>query len=339
MIGVGVIGYGYWGPNLVRNFVELPSCTVVAVCDFAPSRCALVARRHPGVRICSSVDELLEIADVAAVAIATPVSTHFDLAQACLRGGRHVLVEKPLTTSSAAAMQLVEEASRRRLVLMVDHTFLYTPAVRKIREIVQSGTLGQLLYYDSVRINLGLFQHDASVLWDLATHDVAIMDHLLGASPIAVSACGVAHVSGRPESVAYLTFFYPGRLIAHMHVNWLAPVKLRRTLIGGDQRMIVYDDIEATEKVKIYDRGVTVDDDPETVHRMLVNYRMGDVHAPHLETTEALRIELAHFLECVANLRQPLTDGHAGIRVVRCLEAATASIAKRGEPIALDWNA
>jgi predicted dehydrogenase len=272
---------------------------------------------------------------VDAVAIATPVSTHFDLAMAALQAGKHVLVEKPLTATSEQAARLIDEADRRRLVLLVDHTFIYTGAVRQIRELVEQQRLGQLYYYDSVRVNLGLFQHDLNVLWDLAVHDLAIMDYVLGTTPVAISATGVAHVPGQPEDIAYVTCFFDGQLIGHLHVNWLAPVKIRRTLIGGARQMIMYDDLEPSEKVKVYDRGITVNDSPEGVYQMLVGYRTGDVWAPQVSLAEALQVEALHFLDCIEHGRPPVSGGEAGLRVVRSLEAATASLAQRGRIVEL----
>jgi predicted dehydrogenase len=329
-IRIGVIGYGYWGPNLVRNFADLDRCTVVAVCDRDGGRTAQAERRYPGIRGLTDPNALIDAADIDAVAIATPVASHFELAYAALAAGKHVLVEKPLTASSTEAERLIELAARRNLVLMVDHTFVYTGAVRKIRELMSSGELGDIYYYDSVRINLGLFQHDVDVMWDLAVHDLSIMDYVLPARPSAVSATGLAHVRGRPANIAYLTMFFDAALIAHIHVNWLAPVKVRRTLIGGSRRMIVYDDLEASEKVKVYDRGIAVNPSAENVYQMLVGYRAGDMWAPQLSVTEALRTEVQHFLDCVEHQRVPDTDGEVGLRIVRLLEAATASMAHNG---------
>jgi predicted dehydrogenase len=335
MLGIGIIGYGYWGPNLVRNFLELSDVRVVSVCDRDPRRLDLVSRRYPGIRATSDSQELLTDPRVDAVAIATPVSSHFSLGAAALKAGKHVLLEKPLAASSEQAEALLELADERGRTLMVDHTFLYTPAVRKIRELVAAGELGELLYFDSVRVNLGLFQHDVNVLWDLAVHDLAIMDFLLPSAPIAVSATGIAHVRHEPENMAYLSFFFENGLMAHLHVNWLAPVKLRSTLLAGRQKMIVYNDLEPTEKVKVYDKGITLGDDPESIHQLRVNYRTGDMTAPHLETIEALRIELQHFVECIRTGTRPLSDGAAGLRVIRWLEAASRSLALRGEPVEL----
>jgi predicted dehydrogenase len=338
MTGIGILGYGYWGPNLVRNFAETPGARVVAVSDLRADRLAAVQIRYPGVKTTTHFGELLAEPGVDAVAIATPVSTHYDLAMQALQAGKHVLVEKPLAATSEQAIRLIEEAERRNRVLMVDHTFVYTGAVRKIKEMVDEGRLGRLYYYDSVRVNLGLFQHDVNVLWDLAVHDLSIMDYVLGIRPCAVAATGLAHVPGQPENVAYLTCFFAENLIAHFHVNWLAPVKIRRTLIGGDLQMIVYDDLEPSEKVKVYDKGITVNNGPDGVYQLLVGYRSGDMWAPQLDVTEALRVEALHFLECIQQSRRPVTDGQAGLRVVRILEAATRSLAERGRPVELAWE-
>jgi predicted dehydrogenase len=336
VIGVGIIGLGYWGPNLLRNFVECGGATVRAVCDLRSDRVSAASARYPGVATCTSVDDIFRNPAIDAVAIATPVSTHFELAMAALSAGKHVLVEKPLAGSSEQAARLIDEAARRRLVLMVDHTFVYTGAVQKIQALVSSGELGDVYYYDSVRVNLGLFQHDVNVIWDLAVHDLSVMDYVLRVRPRAVSATGMTHVAGGHENIAYLTLFFDDSLIAHVHVNWLAPVKIRRTLIGGSQRMIVYDDLEPSEKIKIYDRGITVNNDPSNVYQMLVGYRSGDMWAPQLDATEALKNEIAHFVDCVEHAKLPLTGGESGLRIVRLIEAASASMAARGRPIELD---
>jgi predicted dehydrogenase len=276
--------------------------------------------------------------NVDAIAIATPVSTHYSLAMEALRAGKHVLVEKPLAASSEEAVELIEAAERRQRVLMVDHTFVYTGAVRKIRELALSGTLGEIYYYDSVRVNLGLFQHDVNVIWDLAVHDLSIMDFVIPFLPCAVSATGLSHVSGGPENIAYLTIFFDGPLIAHIHVNWLAPVKLRRTLIGASRKMIVYDDFEQVEKVKIYDKGITVNNHlgDEKMKQILIGYRTGDMLAPHLDVTEALHTEVEHFVRCIENGEQPITDGMAGLRIVEILEAASQSMREHGRPVRLE---
>jgi len=338
MIGIGVIGYGYWGPNLVRNFFETPDASVVSVSDLNPKRLELVRSRYPSVETTTDLSELLSDSRIDAIAIATPVSTHFDLALRVLRAGKHVLVEKPLATTSEQALRLLEEATRRNLVLMVDHTFVYTGAVRKIKELVMSQRLGDIYYYDSARINLGLFQHDVNVLWDLAVHDLSIMDYVLASPPRAVCATGVNHVWGEPANIAYLTLFFDGSLIAHIHVNWLSPVKVRRTLIGGSRNMIVYDDLEPSEKIKVYDRGIAVNNHTEKLYEMLIGYRSGDMWSPQLDTTEALRIEANHFVRCIEGSERPITDGQAGLRVVEILEAATQSMARRGRLVELELS-
>ena len=333
MIRVGVIGYGYWGPNLVRNFADLADARVAVVADSRPERLAQVARRYPGVRVTTDALDLIADPDVDAVAIATPVALHFELARAALLAGKHVLVEKPMASSSDEASRLIDEAARRALVLMVDHTFVYTGAVQKMRELVAGGHLGSIYYYDSVRINLGLFQQDVNVLWDLAVHDLSIMDFVLPQQPVAVSATGLAHVPGRPENIAYMTMFFESPVVAHVHASWLAPVKVRRTLLGGSQKMIVFDDLEASEKIKVYDSGISVDPSPENVYQMLVGYRTGDMWAPKLAVSEALHVEAAHFVDCVAHGTRPQSDGEAGLRVLRLLEAASASMRQHGRPV------
>lgn len=336
-INIGVIGYGYWGPNLVRNFAEIPGAKIKTVSDFKPKLLAKVQARYPNIQVTTDCRDIFTDPKIDAVVIATPVSTHFDLAMAALQAGKHVLVEKPITVSSEQAMRLIEEAEKRNLVLMVDHTFVYTAAVRKMRDLVVTNTIGDIYYYDSVRVNLGIFQHDVNVIWDLAVHDLSIMNYVLPYQPYAVSATGMSHVPGEPENIAYLTLFFEGNLIAHIHVNWLAPVKVRRTLLGGSQRMIVFDDLEPSEKIKIYDKGITVNGNSESVYQMLIGYRAGDMWAPKLDMTEALRTEGLHFLNCIQTGDRPITDGQAGLRVVRILEAATESMRKQGQLVELNW--
>lgn len=338
MINVGVIGYGYWGPNLVRNFSEVPGSRVAAVCDQQPERLVQLQARYPIIKTTTDPYDLYKDPSIDAILIATPVSSHFDLAMKAVHAGKHVLVEKPMTATVEQGERLLEEAARCQRVLMVDHTFVYTGAVRKMKELVETGQLGQLYYYDSVRVNLGLFQHDVNVLWDLAVHDLSIMDYVLNARPTAVAATGMAHVSGQPKDLAYLTCFFDSNLMAHFHVNWLAPVKVRRTLIGGDRRMIVYDDLEVSEKIKVYDKGITLNNGQDQRYQLMVGYRSGDMWAPQLESTEALRRESQHFVECIEKGQQPLTDGEVGLRVVRILEAATHSLAQRGRPLEMHWE-
>lgn len=337
MVRVGLIGYGYWGPNLLRNFAELPGSRVIAVSDLRPERLALIPGRYPAVRTTTNWRDLTADPSIDAIAVATPVSTHFDLAMEALRAGKHVLVEKPLAANSEQAMRLIDEAERRQRVLMVDHTFVYTGAVRKIRELVTEGKVGEIYYYDSMRVNLGLFQHDVDVVWDLAVHDLAIMNFVLGRMPSTIVATGMNHFEGGTENIAYITAFFEGNLIAHINVNWLAPVKVRRTMIGGSRQMIVYDDMEISEKVKIYDRGVTFNaNDTERIYQRLIDYRMGDMWAPKLDITEALKAEAQQFIDAIETGRRSISDGEAGLQVVRMLEAATESMRARGKQVELE---
>jgi predicted dehydrogenase len=335
MIGVGVIGYGYWGPNLVRNFAETDGYRLRSVCDGRPERVALAQKRFPGIRGCVDAEDLIGDPAVDLVAISTPVSSHFPLAMRALQGGKHVLVEKPMAMNTDECARLLDEAARRNLVLMVDHTFVYTSAVRKMQELVADGSLGDIYYYDSVRVNLGLFQHDINVIWDLAVHDLAIMNYVLPMKPAAVSATGISHVPGGPENIAYLTMFFDANVIAHVHVNWLAPVKVRSTLLGGSRRMIVFDDLEPSEKIKVYDRGITVDSNPEGIYQMLVGYRTGDMWSPRLDTGEALQVEVSHLRDCINHSQQPVTGGEAGFDIVRILEASSMSLRDLGLPVEL----
>ncbi len=333
MIGIGVVGYGYWGPNLVRNFMEIPGAKVVSVSDVRGDRLALAQTRFPSISTTTDAQVLIRDPKVDAVVIATPVSSHYDLAMQALDQGKHVLVEKPLTASVVQARNLIEASERRNRVLLVDHTFTYTGAVRKMKELVTSGALGDIYYYDSVRVNLGLFQNDVNVMWDLAVHDLSIMDFVLGSRPVAVSATGISHVPGKPENIAYLTCFFDSPMIAHVHASWLAPVKLRRTLLGGSAKMVLYDDLEPSEKIKVYDKGINVKDDPESIYKMLIQYRTGDMWAPQLDMTEALRFEALHFIKAIEEKRALTSECESGLRVVEILEAATRSIAERGRPI------
>jgi predicted dehydrogenase len=333
MIRVGVIGYGYWGPNIVRNVQGLDSARVEMVCDRSPAALGRVRKAYPGMRTVSDPMEILRSPDIDAVAVITPVWTHFELAKLALENGKHVFIEKPFTSNSDQAKELIELAARKKLTIMVDHTFLFTGAVRKIRELTESGTLGDLYYYDSLRINLGLFQHDVSVIWDLAPHDLAIMDHIIKGEPEAVVATGERHLNG-VEDVAFMTIYFPRNVIAHINVNWLSPVKIRTTLIGGQKKMVVWNDLVADEKVRVYDRGVTIDSG-EGIRDLLVSYRTGDMWAPQVEQLEALRVEMGYFADCIMNNKTPFNDGHAGLRVVHMLEAAEASIQKRGELVRL----
>src|SRR5882672_7755912 len=330
---VGVIGLGYWGPNLLRNFAENEAAELRWICDADTSRLAAMGRRYPAAQTTTDYRKLLSDAKLDAIAVVTPVATHFQIAKAALRAGKHLLVEKPLTATEREAEELNDLADRNQCTLMVDHTFVYTGAVRKMKEIVASGELGDLLYFDSVRINLGLFQKDINVLWDLAPHDLSIMDYLIDRQPDGLSAIGSSHIEPGVENIAYLVLHFPDDFIAHFHFNWLAPVKIRRTLIAGSRKMILYDDIEPTEKVRVYDKGVTTNrvGDREANYQTLVSYRTGDVWAPKIDATEALRYVVAEFLDSIRNARKPLTDGEAGLRVVRLLEAAQQSMKNGGQ--------
>lgn len=333
-IRFGVIGYGYWGPNIVRNLHGLDSCEVVSVCDKNPAALRRVQQAYPSLHTTTDWSELLKSTEIDAVAVITPVWTHFDLAKAALENGKHVFVEKPFTYTVKQAETLIELAERKHLKIMVDHTFLFTGAVRKIRQLVDDGTLGDLYYYDSTRVNLGLFQHDVNVVWDLAPHDLSIMDYLIQDNAEAVVATGEKHFNGHVD-IAFLTIYFPRNVIAHINVNWLSPVKVRTTLIGGEKKMVVWNDLEADEKIKIYDKGVSRAGNQEGVYDLLVSYRSGDMWAPRVEQIEALKIELGHFADCILNDKTPINDGAAGLRVVRMLEAAEESLKGRGKIVTL----
>lgn len=333
MIRIGVIGYGYWGPNIVRNFNGVNGAKVTAVCDLSDDMCQRVAKAYPGMEVTSDPNRILTSPDIDAVAVITPVFTHFDLAKKALENGKHVFVEKPFTSTVAQAEELNEIADKKKLSIMVDHTFIFTGAVRKIKKMVEEGHLGDLYYFDSTRVNLGLFQHDVNVVWDLAPHDFSIMDFILNEKPVAVSATGQSHYNGL-EDVAYVTCFFPGKLIAHFNVNWLSPVKVRTTLIGGTKKMLVWNDIDPDEKIKVYDKGVDVTT-RESVYEMLVSYRSGDAWVPKVEATEALKLEAEYFVKCVTSGERPLNDGQSGLRVVKMLEAANKSIKQRGAVVEL----
>ncbi len=329
MVKLGVIGYGYWGPNIVRNFSAHQDCKVTAVCDKNPVALARVLTQHPNICLMTDADDIVMSPDIDAVAIVTPVSYHYELAKKALENGKHVFVEKPFTATSAQADELVELAERKNLRIMVDHTFLFTGAVRKIKQLVDDGTLGPLYYYDSTRVNLGLFQHDVNVLWDLAPHDLSIMDYLVGLEPDLVVATGSAHVNAL-EDVAHLTVYFPNNVLAHINVNWLSPVKVRTTLVGGQKKMLVWNDLDPAEKVRVYDKGADVKTELG-VHKLLVSYRSGDMWAPKVEELEALQLETRYFLDCIKNGTKPFNDGQAGLRVVRILEAAELSLKQHKE--------
>lgn len=333
MIRVGVIGYGYWGPRVVRNFQRRGELCLEMICDRRPESLARAQEDYPQARFTTDPYELIRSRDVDAVAVVTPVWTHFDFARAALECGKHVWVEKPFTMNSQQASELVELGEKRHLTVMVDHTFLFTGAVRKIRELIDDHVLGPLYYYDSTRVNLGLFQHDVNVVWDLAPHDLAIMDYLIGEKPEAVVATGQSHLNGL-EDMAYITVYYSSNLIAHVSVNWLSPVKVRTTLLGAEKKMLVWNDLEADEKLRIYDKGVQISGQAG-VYELLVSYRSGDMWAPKVDATEALSAEVKHFGECICTGQRPVNDGAAGYRVVRLLEAASESLRNRGRIVPL----
>jgi len=336
VINIGIIGCGYWGPNLVRNFNACDTARVIGVSDLREERLKFLSRLYPNIKILTKdSDEILHHNNIDAIVIATPVLTHFPLGMEALENGKHLLMEKPMTATAEQAEVLIETAEKKGLTLMVDHTFIYTGAVRKIKEVINSGDLGDLYYFDSVRVNLGLFQHDVNVIWDLAPHDVSIMDHLLQQRPKAISATGVAHFENKIENTAYISVMYDSPLIGHIHVNWLAPVKVRKTLICGSKKMIVYDDVEPSEKVKIYNKGVEYIKKREEAYDLLVQYRTGDMLAPRIEMTEALNLVAAEFVDSITQRRKPLTDGQAGYNVVRILEAANQSLRQGGKVIRL----
>jgi len=328
IVKFGVIGYGYWGPNVVRNLNQLEEAAVLSVCDKSPAARRRLQKSYPNVKITTDANELISSPEIDAVAVVTPVWTHFELAKAALENGKHIFVEKPFTSNVAQAEELIELAAKKNLKIMVDHTFLFTGAVSKIRQLLKEGALGKLFYYDSTRVNLGLFQHDVNVIWDLAPHDLSIMDYLIQENPEAIVATGQTHLNGH-EDVAFITLYFPDKIIAHLNVNWLSPVKVRTTLIGGEKKMLVWNDLEVDEKIKVYDKGVSVTT-REGLYNLLVNYRSGDMWAPKVEQVEALHQELAYFVDCIARDSTMINDGHAGLRVVKMLEAASASLRQRG---------
>jgi predicted dehydrogenase len=333
MIRVGVIGYGYWGPVVARNFHSTDGCEVAALCDQSHAALERAKRAFPSAGITRDADDVVRSTEIDAVAVITPVWTHYEFAKAALENGKHVFVEKPFTSNATQASELIDLAQRKHLQIMVDHTFLFTGAVRKIRQLIDESVLGKLYYYDSTRVNLGLFQHDVNVIWDLAPHDLSIMNYLLGAEPEAVAATGQSHYNGL-EEMAYITVYFKDKMLAHINVNWLSPVKVRTTLIGGEKKMVVWNDLEADEKIKVYDKGVNITNG-QSVYDLLVSYRSGDMWAPKVDQAEALKTEAAYFVSCISSNVTPFNDGVAGLLVVRLLEAATQSLNDRGRPVSL----
>ncbi len=328
MIKFGVIGYGYWGPNVVRNLSAIDGSEVVLVCDKSPDARRASQKTHPGIPVSADAAELMSSTEIDAIAVVTPVWTHYELVKAALENGKHVFVEKPFTSSVEEAEELIELAIRKNLKIMVDHTFLFTGAVKRIHQLLEEGALGSLYYYDSMRVNLGLVQHDVNVIWDLAPHDLSIMDYLIKERAEAVVATGQTHLNGF-EDVAFITVYFPNKIIAHINVNWLSPVKVRTTLIGGEKKMLLWNDLEADEKIRVYDKGADISS-REGLYNLLVKYRSGDVWVPQVEQVEALHQELAYFVDCISRDITPFNDGTTGLRVVRMLEAANESLRKRG---------
>ena len=333
-ICMGVVGAGYWGPNLARNIASLQQTELSYICDVDKERLEKIASIYPLARCTTKLDDLLE-SDIEAVAIATPVKTHYQIAKKFLAAGKHVLIEKPMTRSSKEAENLLDLAKKKNLILMVDHTFNYTSAVKKIKELISKKELGELMYWDSVRISLGLFQHDVNVLWDLAVHDLAIMDYVISEKPISVRAIGMTHYTEGIENIAYISLKFNKSFIAHFHVNWLSPVKIRQILIGGKNKMLLYDDMLTSEKMKIYNKGVDIEETKEGVYKKLVQYRLGDMYSPYLQNTEALNELLKHFVDVVRHGKKPISGGDSGLRVIKILEAAQKSIVNNGREIIL----
>jgi len=329
-IKVGIIGCGYWGPNLIRNFNENYHTDIRYACDLNREKVERIKLRYPHINTTTDYRELLRNKEIHAIAIATPVFTHYKLVKESLEAGKHVLVEKPFTSTVKEGEKLINLVSKKGLVLLVDHTFIYMNAIRRIKEFISGGDLGEIYYFDSVRVNLGLFQHDVNVIWDLAPHDLSIMDFVVEEKPLSVVATGASHTPRRMEDVAYVTVKFKGNLVAHFHVNWMSPVKIRKIIIGGSKKMVVFDDLDPAEKIKVYDKGITLSKaDEKSAYQSLIEYRIGDMYAPAIDNIEALKIEVEHFADCIKNNKRPITDGEAGLRVVRILEAADKSI-KRG---------
>ncbi len=333
-INVGIIGCGYWGPNLIRNFNENYRTDLRYACDLNQERLERIKLRYPHVRTTLDYKELLREKSIDAIAVATPVFTHYGLVREALDAGKHVLVEKPLASSVKEAEKLVLLAQKKGLILAVDHTFIYTGAIRRIKELISAGELGEMYYFDSVRVNLGLFQHDVNVIWDLAPHDISIMDFIINEKALDVAATGAVHTPGGMEDVAYVSVRFSGGLIAHFHVNWMSPVKIRRIIIGGSRKMVVFDDLDPAEKIKIYDKGIELsNENKKSVYQCMVQYRIGDMYAPAISNVEALKVEIDHFADCIENRKNPITDGEGGLRVVRILEAANKSLRRGGAKV------
>ena len=332
MKNVGIIGYGYWGPNLVRNFMGNKNFKVIKVADSRQERLELVKRQYPNVIAVSDTDDILSDPEVDAVAIATPVFAHFHLAKKALLNGKHVLLEKPMTATSQEAEELIGLAEQKGLTLMVDHTFLYTGSVQKIKSLINDNNIGKVKYLDSTRINLGLFQPDINVLWDLAPHDISILAYLLDENPFSLNTTGVSHTSNGLENIAYLTVNFESGFIAHFNCSWTSPVKIRLMLIGGDKKMIVFNDLEPTEKIKVYDTGYEIKNDDDR-KKLLIDYRSGDIFIPKVPATEALALMVEDFAQAVLTGRKPIADHQSGLYVIKILEASAQSLKLKGAEV------
>lgn len=333
MLNIGLIGFGYWGPNLARNFSQNPDTQLTTICDFSASRLEQAQRLFPHSEMCKDTNAIFKNSSIDAVAIATPVSTHYNLAKQALLANKHVWLEKPMTETVQQAEELIELAQKKNKVLFVDHTFVYTGAVRKIKELIDKNELGDIVYFDSARVNLGLFQQDIDVIWDLAPHDLSIMDYLIPLKKLSVSATGLNYNGNGLNPKSMLTINMENNVIAHINVSWLSPVKIRQTLIGGSKKMILYDDTHPDEKIKVYDKGVHIYETKEELYRLNVQYRVGDMYVPKLENQEALAVEAQHFADCVLKGEEPLTGGKAGLEVVKILTAANESLKQKGAPV------
>lgn len=332
-VNIGIVGLGYWGPNLVRNFSEVDNCYVAMACDSDERRLKPIKRRYPHIEVTTKYEDLADAKDIDAIAIATPVVSHYDLAKRALEKGKHVLVEKPLCANVKEAKGLIKVAQSLGKILAVDHTFLYTGSVKKAKELISSGEIGEIYYFDSVRINLGLFRPDVNVIWDLAPHDISIAQYLIKEEPVSVSVLGRDFNNNKIACIAYMTLRYKSGIIAHIHVSWLSPVKIRRIIIGGSKRMIIYDDVEPTEKIKVYDSGIEFDYDKE--NPLQPTYRLGDINLPRLDQREALLVEAEHFVDCILKGKKPLTDAAFGLAVVKILEASDTSLREGGREVKL----
>lgn len=333
-MNIGVIGLGYWGPNIVRNFLSNENIDKVVCCDLSDERLTKIKKQFHSVITTKNIDEVLNDITIDAVAVVTPVDTHYSIAKKALLKGKHILVEKPFTSTVAEATELLELADKMKLKIMVDHTFLYTPAVQKIKSLVDNGEIGDILYFDSTRINLGLFQRDVNVIWDLAPHDFSIMNYIINKKPISLNAMGADHVGKGLEDVAYVHVNFGNNLIAHFHVNWLSPVKIRKVLIGGSKKMIVFDDMENSEKIKIFDTGIEIQNKDDE-YQKLINYRLGDIYSPLLNNAEALSALIKDFINTIKTDAKPIASGLEGLKVVQLLEATQKSIKNNGKEISL----